>query len=80
MQDICVYCGSRDGDDPEFAVAAEDVGAGLARLGLGLVYGAGDVGLMGRVATAALAGGGLVLGVIPKHLWILRSARRMCRN
>ena len=68
MKMICVYCGSRDGDDPAFAAAAETVGAGLAARGMGLVYGAGDVGLMGRVATAALAGGAPVTGVIPHHL------------
>ena len=68
MKQICVYCGSRDGDDPAFAKAAETIGAGLAARGMGLVYGAGDVGLMGRVATAALKGGAPVTGVIPHHL------------
>lgn len=68
MKHICVYCGSRDGNDPAYAKAAEATGAGIAARGMGLVYGAGDVGLMGRVASAALAGGGPVLGVIPHHL------------
>ncbi len=68
MKRVCVYCGSRDGDDPSFAAAAETVGKGIARRGMGLVYGAGDVGLMGRVATATMAAGGDVLGVIPQHL------------
>ena len=68
MKQICVYCGSRDGAHPDFAAAAETVGSGIARRGMGLVYGAGDVGLMGRVATAAMAAGGSVLGVIPTHL------------
>ena len=68
MKRVCVYCGSRDGDDPAFAAAAETIGAGIAKRGMGLVYGAGDVGLMGRVATAAMAAGGDVLGVIPQHL------------
>ena len=68
MRDICVYCGSRNGADPEFAKAADEIGAGLAKLGLGLVYGAGDIGLMGRVADAALKNGASVLGVIPEHL------------
>ena len=68
MKMICVYCGSRDGDDPAFARAAEAVGAGIARKGMGLVYGAGDVGLMGRTASAVLDGGGPVVGVIPHHL------------
>lgn len=65
---VCVYCGSRDGGDPAFATAAEDVGALLARNGWRLVYGAGDVGLMGRVARAAQTGGGETFGVIPQHL------------
>lgn len=68
MKRVCVYCGSRDGDNPSYAAAAEAVGAGIAGRGMGLVYGAGDVGLMGRVATAAMAAGGDVLGVIPQHL------------
>lgn len=68
MKRVCVYCGSRDGDDPSYAAAAEAVGVGIAGRGMGLVYGAGDVGLMGRVATAAMTAGGDVLGVIPQHL------------
>lgn len=68
MKMICVYCGSRDGDDPAFARAAEAVGAGIAARGMGLVYGAGDVGLMGRTAGAVLKGGAPVIGVIPHHL------------
>ncbi|MSU88967.1 TIGR00730 family Rossman fold protein [Rhodobacteraceae bacterium 2CG4] len=65
---VCVYCGSRDGSDPAFAAAAEAVGALLAENGFRLVYGAGDVGLMGRVARTAQAGGAETLGVIPAHL------------
>ena len=65
---VCVYCGARDGTDPAFARAAEEVGAMLARRGWRLIYGAGDVGLMGRVAAAAREQGGATLGVIPTHL------------
>jgi uncharacterized protein (TIGR00730 family) len=65
---VCVYCGSRDGLDPTYAQAATDCGTMLARNGWRLVYGAGDVGLMGRVARAAQAGGGDTFGVIPQHL------------
>ncbi|MEM9230260.1 MAG: TIGR00730 family Rossman fold protein [Pseudomonadota bacterium] len=65
---VCVYCGSRAGADPAYAAAAEEVGTGLARSGHRLVYGAGDVGLMGLVARATQAAGGETLGVIPKHL------------
>ena len=65
---VCVYCGSRDGADPAYAQAATDCGKMLAANGWRLVYGAGDVGLMGRVARAAQAGGGNTFGVIPQHL------------
>ncbi|RYH03327.1 TIGR00730 family Rossman fold protein [Salipiger sp. IMCC34102] len=65
---VCVYCGSRDGDDPAFAALAEATGALIAANGWRLVYGAGDVGLMGRVARATQAAGGATMGVIPQHL------------
>ena len=65
---VCVYCGSRDGVRPAYAAAAEATGAMLARNSWRLVYGAGDVGLMGRVARAAQAAGGETFGVIPTHL------------
>ncbi|MEL6958560.1 MAG: TIGR00730 family Rossman fold protein [Pseudomonadota bacterium] len=65
---ICVYCGSRDGTDPAFANAAEAVGTLIGRKGWRLVYGAGDVGLMGRTARAAQTAGADVFGVIPEHL------------
>jgi hypothetical protein len=65
---VCVFCGSRDGHDPAFAAAAEATGRMLAENGWRLVYGAGDVGLMGRVARAAQAGNGATFGVIPVHL------------
>ncbi|SDW37317.1 hypothetical protein SAMN05444336_101846 [Albimonas donghaensis] len=64
----CVYCGSRDGARPEYARAAALIGEGLARRGIRLVYGAGDVGLMGEVARAAQQAGGQTFGVIPRHL------------
>ena len=65
---VCVYCGSRDGARPAYAEAAEATGRMLARNGWRLVYGAGDVGLMGRVARAAQGAGGRTFGVIPVHL------------
>jgi uncharacterized protein (TIGR00730 family) len=65
---VCVYCGSRDGAQPAYATAADDLGRALADAGLRLVYGAGDVGLMGRVARATAAAGGDTFGVIPTHL------------
>ena len=68
IRNVCVYCGSGDGDDPRFAEAAEALGRALAAAGIGLVYGGGGEGLMGRVARATLAGGGYVTGIIPSFL------------
>lgn len=73
---VCVFCGSRTGRDPGFSVAADTLGRGIARAGWELVYGAGDVGLMGIVARAALAEGGPALGVIPEHLLAREAGRR----
>ena len=63
-----VFCGSRSGDDPVMLAATVAVGAGLAALGIRLIYGGGRVGLMGAMADAVLAGGGAVTGVIPDFL------------
>lgn len=68
VKSVCVYCGSRSGAMPAYAAAAEALGTRLAEHGLRLVYGAGDVGLMGTVARAAQAAGGETFGVIPQHL------------
>jgi uncharacterized protein (TIGR00730 family) len=65
---VCVFCGASSGVDPRYMAAARAVGEGLARKGIGLVYGGGRVGLMGAVAEAALAAGGEVIGVIPQGL------------
>lgn len=65
---VCVFCGANSGTDPVFAATAQALGTALATRGIGLVYGAGSVGLMGIVADAALAAGGEVTGVIPEHL------------
>ncbi|MDW8328197.1 MAG: TIGR00730 family Rossman fold protein [Anaerolineales bacterium] len=69
MKRICVFCGSSIGARPVYAEAARQLGALLARRGLGLVYGGGSVGLMGVLADAALANGGEVIGVIPEFLF-----------
>ncbi len=68
MKRVCVFCGSSPGRDPIFVDAAEQLGRAIARRGLELVYGGAHVGLMGRVADAALAEGGHVIGVIPRSL------------
>ncbi|OWY05630.1 Rossman fold protein, TIGR00730 family [Thioclava sp. F1Mire-8] len=66
---VCVYCGSRAGAKPAYAAAARDTGEMLATRDWQLVYGAGDVGLMGEVARAAQTAGGRTFGVIPEHLF-----------
>ena len=68
MKRICVYCGAKTGARPEYLAAAEELGALMAARGLGLVYGGAHVGLMGKIADAALAGGGEVIGVLPESL------------
>ncbi len=65
---VCVFCGSRFGTEAAYRTAARDLGAALAAAKLRLVYGAGDVGLMGEVANAAQNAGGDTFGVIPVHL------------
>lgn len=65
---LCVYCGSRAGDNAAYEAAATAVGTAIGRRGWRLVYGGGRAGLMGRVADAALSAGAPVLGVIPLSL------------
>ncbi len=68
MKRICVFCGSSPGARPEYSEAAREMGKALAMRDIGLVYGGGNVGLMGEVATAAVEAGGEVIGVIPQWL------------
>jgi uncharacterized protein (TIGR00730 family) len=68
MKSICVYCGSNAGQKPTYAERARSLGTRIASEGLQLVYGGGNVGLMGIVADAVLAHGGEVVGVIPEQL------------
>lgn len=68
MKRICVFCGSSAGSDPAYRACAEELGAELVRRNIGLVYGGGDVGLMGATADAVLKAGGEATGVIPEHL------------
>lgn len=65
---VCVFCGSRNGVDPAYVAAARDLGLVLAERNWRLVYGAGDVGLMGETARTTQAKGGKTFGVIPVHL------------
>lgn len=65
---ICVFCGAASGRTPAYAAAAQDLGELLAKRGIGLVYGGGNVGLMGELAAAVLDAGGQAIGVIPQQL------------
>jgi uncharacterized protein (TIGR00730 family) len=65
---ICVYCGSGAGTDPAYVEAATEFGAAMAKAGIGLVYGGGDMGMMGAVADAVRRNGGSVTGIIPQFL------------
>jgi len=73
---VCVFCGARAGNRPTYMQAATDTGQMLAEDGWRLVYGAGDVGLMGATARAAQAAGGETFGVIPEHLVKLEVGKR----
>ncbi len=68
IRSICVFCGSSFGSSPAYAEAAAGFGRELARRGLRLVYGGGNIGLMGVLARSAHEGGAEVIGVIPKKL------------
>lgn len=76
LQRICVFAGSGVGRRPEYRQAAADFGRELAERGIGLVYGASGIGLMGASADAALAAGGEVIGVIPEALMALEQVHQ----
>lgn len=76
IRSVCVFCGSRPGDHPAYAQDAREVGALIASEGWRLVYGAGDVGLMGEVARTAQSNGARTLGVIPTHLLAREKGKR----
>ena len=68
LKSVCVFCGARSGTNPAHTAAAKAMGQTIATNGWRLVYGAGDIGLMGEVARAAQAAGAPTMGVIPVHL------------
>jgi uncharacterized protein (TIGR00730 family) len=68
MKRICVFCGSSPGSRPEYRAAAEELGTELVRRKIELVYGGGNVGLMGVLADAVLRANGEAVGVIPENL------------
>jgi uncharacterized protein (TIGR00730 family) len=68
LKRVCVFCGSSRGANPRYLTTAHRLGTILAGRRIGLVYGGGCVGLMGKLADAVLAEGGEVIGVIPQAL------------
>jgi len=68
MKRICVFCGSSAGSKPEYRECAQQLGNELTRRKIGLVYGGGNVGLMGAIADSVLEAGGEAIGVIPEDL------------
>jgi uncharacterized protein (TIGR00730 family) len=69
-KNICVFCGSRPGKDPQFATWAYALGTQIANNNQVLVFGGGGGGLMGTLAHGALDANGQVIGIIPKHLQV----------
>ena len=76
IRKVCVYCGSSPGTDPAYVEAAEAFGRILAEAKVGLVYGGGEIGLMGTLANAVLDHGGEVTGIIPDFLLTRERALR----
>ncbi|MEO8004418.1 MAG: TIGR00730 family Rossman fold protein [Betaproteobacteria bacterium] len=76
MKRVCVFCGSSAGLREEYTHAAEALAAAMTQRRLGLVYGGGNVGLMGKIADAMLKAGGEVIGVIPQSLVAREVAHR----
>jgi uncharacterized protein (TIGR00730 family) len=68
MKSICVYCGSNFGERGRYLEAAQDLGVKMAEREITLIYGGGNVGLMGAIADSVLAAGGKAIGVIPQSL------------
>lgn len=68
LKSLCVFCGSSVGADPRHGEAAARLGRRMADEGVRLIYGGGQLGLMGRLATAVIEAGGQVVGIIPEHL------------
>jgi len=69
VKHLCVFCGSNPGRGDDYVSAARELGEAMVALDCGLVYGGGNVGMMGTVADAVLAGGGEAIGVVPKDLF-----------
>ena len=78
MKTVCVFCGSTSGSNAVYATTARELGRELAARSVSLVYGGGRVGLMGEIASATLAAGGTVVGVIPHSLALKEIAQEDC--
>jgi uncharacterized protein (TIGR00730 family) len=76
QRSICIYCGSRKGRNPAYTREARVLGMALARAGYSLIYGAGDLGLMGEIARAAQDAGARITGFIPRHLFELEVGKQ----
>jgi uncharacterized protein (TIGR00730 family) len=68
MKNICIFCGSNSGEGAAYVVAAQAMVRAIADAGMGIVFGGGNIGLMGVVAEAGLAAGVRVIGVTPRRL------------
>lgn len=69
IRSLCVFCGSREGEDPAYQEEAQNLGRLLAKKDISLIYGGGKIGLMGLIADSVLMDGGEVIGVIPEALY-----------
>jgi uncharacterized protein (TIGR00730 family) len=76
LRSLCVFCGSSPGSDRVYAEAAVHLGGVLAKRGIRLVYGGGNVGLMGRLSESVMESGGEVIGVIPRALLLREKGKR----
>ncbi|WP_436517977.1 TIGR00730 family Rossman fold protein [Ekhidna sp. To15] len=74
MKRIAIFCGSKMGNDPKYAASTKELISALVSQGIEIVYGGGDVGLMGIVAETALENGGTITGVIPDKLYEMEVA------
>lgn len=80
LNKICVFCGSSMGKDPAYADAAEQLGKEIATRHMELVYGGGNIGLMGIIADTVLAHKGKVTGIMPRHLVDLEIAHQQIQE
>ncbi|MEQ9466085.1 MAG: TIGR00730 family Rossman fold protein [Ekhidna sp.] len=74
MKRIAIFCGSKMGNEPVYEQAARELTEALVKKGIEIVYGGGDVGLMGVVAETALENNGIITGVIPDKLYEMEVA------